>query len=149
MPAPPPQEIEIREFTMKDYAEALALWQASDGVAVTAADSRENIDRFLQRNPGLSFVARQSGRLIGALLGSHDGRRGYLHHLAVDSGARHRGIGTALAARSIRELRACGIHRCHLFVHKDNVAGVAFWKRLGWRQRHELIMMSFDLDPTP
>ncbi len=140
------QKFEIREFTMEDYPEAIALWQSSEGISVGASDSRENIARFLERNPGLSFVARVDGRLIGAVLGGHDGRRGFLHHLAVSADARRTGVGSALVARCIEQLRARGMGRCHLFVHKNNVAGADFWKRLGWRERDDLKIMSLDID---
>jgi ribosomal protein S18 acetylase RimI-like enzyme len=68
---------------LEDYAEVLALWQASEGIGLSAADSREGIARFLERNPGLAFVARDETGLAGAVMVGNDGRRGYLYHLAV------------------------------------------------------------------
>jgi putative acetyltransferase len=138
--------IEIREFTMEDYDEALALWRASEGISISAADSRENIQRFLARNPGQSFVARANGRLIGAVLGGHDGRRGFLHHLAVARDARRAGVGNALVARALDGLRAQRITRCHIFVHQNNASATDFWERQGWRERTDLKLMSRDID---
>jgi ribosomal protein S18 acetylase RimI-like enzyme len=148
MPSSTPQDVEIREFTMEDYPQALALWQATEGITVDSSDSRENLARFLDRNPGLSFVACRQGRLVAAVLGGYDGRRGLLHHVAVASRERRRGIGTALVARCVRELRTRGVLRCHLFVNNSNPAAVAFWKNLGWRQRDDLTMMSLDILPS-
>ncbi len=45
----------IREMTMADYDAMLALWQISEGIGLSNADSRDNIASYLQRNPGLSF----------------------------------------------------------------------------------------------
>ena len=60
-------------------------------------DSKDDIARFLERNPGLSFVARDNGQLVGVVLCSHDGRRGYIDQLAVRKSHRRQGIGKGLA----------------------------------------------------
>lgn len=148
MPSSAPHEVEIREFTLEDYPQALALWQATEGITVGPGDSREDVARFLERNPGLSFVACRQGRLVAAVLGGYDGRRGLLHHVAVAASERRRGIASALVARCVRELRTRGVLRCHLFVNNDNQAAVAFWKHLGWRRRDDLTMMSLDIRPS-
>jgi len=66
----------ISEMTKEDYAEALALWQRCDGIGLSDADSSCAIGRFLERNPGLCFIARQGTDLIGTCLAGSDGRRG-------------------------------------------------------------------------
>lgn len=93
---------------------------------------------FLRRNPGLSLVATARGRVIATLLCGHDGRRGYLHHLAVDRRWRRRGIGSALVGASLESLRLLGIPKCNLFLFATNVPGKAFWRRLGWSVRADL-----------
>lgn len=104
--------------------------------------SEEGVARFLDCNPGLSFVAREGGQLVGAVLCGHDGRRGYIHHLAVSKPYRCQGVGRALAGQCLSALRAAGIHKCHLFVFDDNQEAIAFWKKMGWTQRIELTVMS-------
>ena len=73
--------------------------------------------------------------MIGAVLCGHDGRRGYLNHLAVARDHRGRGIGRALVAASLARLRAIGIGRCNLLVFEDNAQGKEFWRHLGWQER--------------
>lgn len=140
---------EIREMLIADYDTVLALWQATEGVGLSAADSREAIERYLTRNPGMSFVACSTGvapcEIVGAVLAGHDGRRGYLHHLAVRPEYRKQGLGQALVERSMACLRAEGIDKCHLFVFTQNEIGRAFWEHSGWTKRNTLIIMSKDL----
>ncbi len=136
----------IRELTIADYDAALALWRTSEGIGLSAADSKENIAAYLERNPGMSLCAVENGRLCAAALCGHDGRRGYLHHVAVAATHRKQGIGAALVARCLDALRAHGIQKCHLFVHKDNATALAFWRRFRWTERDDLVMLSFDLD---
>ncbi len=136
----------IQPLTMADYADALALWQASEGIGLSSADAPEAIARYLDRNPGLSFAARAAdGALLGAVLCGHDGRRGYLHHLAVRAGSRGQGLGRALVARCLAALQAQNIAKCHLFVYTANADGRAFWEKIGWVERTTLLIMSKDI----
>lgn len=137
--------MDIRLMTLSDYDAVLALWQASPGVGLSDADSRPAIARFLERNPGLAFVAEEEGRLAGAVLCGHDSRRGYLYHLAVHPDFRRRGLGRALVEHCFNGLRALDIHKCHIFVYGQNEDGLAFWKRIGWVQRFELEILSKDV----
>ena len=135
----------ILPLTMNDYDEVIALWRATPGIGLSDADSREEIAGYLTRNPGLSFVAREDGRLVGAVLCGSDGRRGYLHHLAVRPDARRQGIGQALVESCLDGLRSAGIHKCHIFVYAGNKEGQAFWDRTGWKLRTDLVIMSKDI----
>ena len=139
--------IDITPFQPSDYEEAMALWQRTEGLTLRAADSCEAVLRYLKRNPGSSFVAREQDTLVAAVLGGHDGRRGYLHHLAVAPTHRGRGIGRALAERVLTALGTRGIHKCHLMVRADNADALAFWAHIGWAQRADLVIMS-RTDPT-
>ena len=129
-------------MTIDDYDAVLALWKASEGIGLSAADERPAIARYLERNPGMSFVACQEGRIVGAVLCGHDGRRGYMHHLAVAPPCRRQGLGRQLVERCLVALAATGIDKCHLFVFGGNSAGVAFWKRIGWTERTDLAILS-------
>ena len=133
----------ITPMNPSDYDDCLALWQATEGMGLSQADSREAIGHYLARNIGLSFVARdESGQLVGAVLCGHDGRRGMLHHLAVRADCRGQGLGRALVERCMAALHAEGIDKCHLVVFEKNAGGRAFWQRTGWYERPELVLMS-------
>lgn len=101
--------VELTEMSMGDYDEVAALWQATEGVCFGHGDGPEDIAAYLRRSEGLSFVARENGTLVGAVLCGHDGRRGYLHHLAVATGHRGRGLGEALAEKCLAALGAMSI----------------------------------------
>ena len=139
--------VALRPMTIADYDEVLALWRATEGVGLSAADERPQIERYLARNPGLSLVAAADGRLAGAVLCGHDGRRGYIHHLAVAADLRGRGIGRELVARCMEGLAAIDISRCHIFVYTRNTEGQGFWRAIGWKLRADLAVMSRDVRP--
>src|SRR6185295_720662 len=100
----------ITTFQPADYDAVVEFWCRQEGIGLNESDECEPIARFLARNPGMSFVARDpAGNVIAAVLCGHDGRRGYLHHLAVDLQHRRNGLGTALVERCLAQLAAVGI----------------------------------------
>lgn len=140
--------IEISQLTIQDYDDAIFVWQSCTGVSLRGADSRENIERYLNRNQGLSFKANKDKKLIGTILCGHDGRRGYIHHLAVSSDYRNQGIGRKLVETSLCELRKQRIEKCHLFVFVENIEATKFWEKLGWKKREDINMMSLNISDS-
>jgi ribosomal protein S18 acetylase RimI-like enzyme len=134
--------IEIRAMTLDDYEAVYALWRESEGVGLSTADEKEAIAQFLIRNAGLSQTAWEGARLAGAALCGHDGRRGYLHHLAIAEPYRRRKVGSEIVRSCLRGLRQCGIEKCHLFVFAENAAAQSFWKSVGWTERVDLKVLS-------
>lgn len=137
--------LKISVMTIKDYPEAYELWKVSEGIGLSDADSRQAIQRYLKRNPGMSFVARVDGKLVGAVLSGTDGRRGYLHHLAVANSYRKLGIGKQLVEHCMNAQEEAGITRCHIFVYRENKSGRIFWEQTGWFERNDLQLMSRDI----
>jgi N-acetylglutamate synthase len=138
--------VELREMTIDDYDSVYALWESTPGIGLSNADSKEGIRGFLARNPGFSYIALDGDNIVGAALCGHDGRRGYIHHLAVNVNHREQGMGRSLVNRCLFALLKIGISKCHLFVFGDNQGAINFWKKVGWTQRVELMMMSQYID---
>jgi ribosomal protein S18 acetylase RimI-like enzyme len=137
--------IAIRPMTPPDIPAVLDLWRASEGMGLGFSDTIEQVTAYLARNPGLSLVALDGPEVVGAILCGHDGRRGFLHHLAVAPSHRRQGIGRAFVDRSIDALRREGILRAHILVFADNAAAMGFWERLGWSLRDHLRIMTRDV----
>ena len=132
----------VYEMAIADYDEVRELWESSRSIEISDIDSRESITRFLERNPGLSYVARDDGRLVGVVLCGHDGRRGYIDQLVVASSHRRKGIGRSLVSRCLFNLMRIGIRRWNLFVLEDNQDAISFWTEIGWAERVKLVTMS-------
>jgi ribosomal protein S18 acetylase RimI-like enzyme len=135
----------VREFEMKDYDFVLTLWRSVKGLSVGESDSRENTERYLQRNPRLSFTAWFGDRLIGAVLCGHDGRRAFLHHLAVVPECRNQGVARRLIEQCLAVLSTQGIRRCHVFVLRSNDDGREFWRRMRWKGREDIAVMTREI----
>jgi len=139
--------ITISQFTIEAYDEVLTLWKQCNGIGLSAADSKEYIKSYLERNPGMNFVARNDDTIVGAILCGHDGRRGYIHHLAVHPECRHQGVGRQLADKCLSALQAAGIHKCHIFIFNDNADGIEFWRSVGWTHRSDISVISKTIVP--
>ena len=128
-------EVLIRPMTIADYNEVRALWLTIRGFGIRALDdSREDIERFLRRNPTTSVVACENGKIIGSILCGSDGRQGALYHVCVAEACRRRGIGTRMVGACMKRLRDMGINRVALIAFAGNGAGNAFWKQIGWKR---------------
>lgn len=99
----------VRAMTIEDYDEVRALWMSIKGFGIRSVDdSREGVEAFLKRNPGSSVVAVMDGRIVGAILCGHDGRRGCLYHVCVAEDHRMRGIGKEMVVFCMNALKKNG-----------------------------------------
>ena len=138
-------QIQTREFRIDDYEAAIALWKKVEGLDVAEGDDRETVRRFLERNPGLSRIATDKSTVVGAVLCGHDGRRGYIYHLAVDPAYGRRGIGRGLIHECLAGLKHAGLERANILVAKDNPRGRDFWKSCCWEDLEGAAPMGRDV----
>src|SRR5205823_6335574 len=109
-------------MNISHFPEAYQLWGLSKGTARTVGDTEKEIKFYLDRNPGTSFVCldKATNKLIGTILCGHDGRRGFIYHLAVHPDFRKRSIGKKLVETALAKLKAAGIQRCIIMVKEMN-----------------------------
>ena len=127
-------------MTLNDYEKVYSLWLNTPNMGLNNIDdSREGIGKYLMRNPATCFVAEKDGKIIGVILSGHDGRRGFIHHTAVDSNEQRKGVGTALVEAAISALKNEGICKVILVVFRKNGKGNEFWEKIGFTTRDDLI----------
>ena len=130
----------IRNMISEDYDQVYALWLSCRGMGLNNIDdSKAGIETFLRRNPETCFVASEKEQLIGVILTGHDGRRGYIYHMAVSPEHRHMGVGRQLVAASLDSLKKQGIIKACLVAYDRNQDGNAFWESMGFAKRTDLV----------
>lgn len=133
------QQAVIRVMTMEDYEEVYALWMGIHGFGIRSIDdSKEGVERFLRRNPTTSMVAVLEGKIIGAILCGHDGRRACLYHVCVQEAYRKNGIGQQIVKACLAALKAEKINKVNLIAFQKNEVGNRFWQGLGWSFREDV-----------
>jgi len=131
-----------------DYDGLLALWRESEGVRIRDADSYEGIELYLDRNPSLSFVAEFDDEIVGTIMSGHDGKRGYIQHLAVKKSHRRNGIAIELLSMCTQALEQKGIVKSHIHILNDNKQAMEFWSNRGWKKRVDVAVYSFISDSS-
>ena len=137
----------VRVMKIEDYDQIYALWSKIKGFGIRSIDdSREGIERFLKRNPTTSVVAEEDGKIVGAILCGHDGRRGCFYHVCVDEEYRMRGIGKSMVVFAMDALKEEKINKVSLIAFTKNDIGNTFWKEIGWTKREDLNYYDFTLN---
>ncbi len=132
--------MDIRIMNIDDYDAVYALWLSCSGMGLNNLDdSKEGIEKYLRRNPDTCFVAEADGQIVGVILAGNDGRRGYIHHTAVNPQFRNHGIAKELVDRALDALGKCGINKVALVVFERNENGNAFWEKMGFTAREDLV----------
>ena len=108
----------IRPMKIEDYDEIFAMWQIT--------------------------TKRVDGKIVGTVLAGHDGRRGFIHHMAVLPEYRRRHIGHKLAQKAIECIAADGIDKTHIFCYQNNETGQNFWKDFGFEKRDDVFVFSYN-----
>ncbi len=132
--------MEIRKMQIGDYDDVYALWMACTGMGLNNLDdSRDGIERFIKRNPDTCFVAESENKIVGVIIAGNDGRRGYIYHTAVEPQYRKQGIARELVDTAMQALKGCGINKAALVVFDRNENGNAFWEKMGFTMREDLV----------
>lgn len=138
--------MDIRPFTLDDYDGARRVW---DAVPHIGRVPRHEVEQKLARDPHLFLVAVDAGEVVGAVMGSSDGRRGWIMRLAVHPSRQGRGIARTLVTEVEQRLVRDGISRVNLLTYEDNEDGKRFWERAGYEAAPPMVLRSKVLAPDP
>ena len=131
--------LKTRTFTMDDFAAVAELWRRS-GLANRPGDGRKDVLMKLERDSCLFLVAQEGSRIIGAVMGAWDGRRGWIYHLAVDPAFRRRGVATKMLREVERRMCTKGVPRVHSMVFDRNAASLSLFEGLGYERQSDLVV---------
>ncbi len=132
--------MKIRSMNISDYEQVYQLWLSCSGMGLNNLDdSKEGIERFLKRNPETCFVAESDQKIIGVIIAGNDGRRGYIYHTAAAPDHRNQGIAAKLVNEAVKALKTLGINKAALVVFAENSDGNAFWEKMGFTSREDLV----------
>ena len=113
------------------------LWNKCD-LIVPRNDPLEDIQKKLDFQPELFFIALLKNKVIGSVMAGYDGHRGWLYYLAVLPEYQKRGYGRQLVEKAVNELRKLGCLKVNLQVRTSNTSVVDFYKNLGFKEEERV-----------
>jgi ribosomal protein S18 acetylase RimI-like enzyme len=124
----------VRELDLDDYDALLDLWKRAGlhSVKPRGRDSIEAVSGQLASGVQTMLGLEMDGRLVGAVVVTHDSRKGWINRLAVDPAYRRRGYGARLVQAAEELLRGQGIRIIAALVEGDNPASLALFERCGY-----------------
>ena len=133
--------VSVRTFQDSDYEELIQLWRRAN-LGLTLSDISAEIRQFAEFNPNSFFILELDSTIIGSVIATFDGRRGYVYHLAVDPEFQGRGFGGLLMAQTDSYYKTLNVVKVHLMVDSPNDNVIPFYEKLGWVIRDDIILMS-------
>lgn len=128
-----PQVLTVVHLTADDYEAVRAVWEAA-GLPVKPGgrDSREQFFRQMTGDLQAVIGVKQGDELVGVVLTTHDGRKGWINRLAVHPDFRRRGAGKRLIAEAERLLHAQGIGIIAALIEDWNAPSLALFQGAGY-----------------
>ncbi|MBC8490345.1 MAG: GNAT family N-acetyltransferase [Bacteroidetes bacterium] len=126
-------EVKIREFQIEDYYNLISLWKKANlEYKPKGRDRRDKIEKELEDNPSFILLAEEDGELVGSVLGSHDGRKGWLNRLAVAPEYRKKSIARKLVNEAEKKLEKQGIEIIACLIEGWNKQSIKVFEKLGY-----------------
>lgn len=137
------EDFTIRYAGTPDAAGLLALW-AQCGLRIKRPESvAEELAGAIGQHPELVVVAVAGDSVIGSVIGTWDGRRGWMNRLAVRPDWRGRGVASTLTAEVEAGVRALGGQKVNLLLVADDYRLVDYYERLGYAAEDMIFMEKF------
>ncbi len=132
-------EMTVRKFRLEDYDQVMELWQLCGlPLKPRGRDNREEISRQLEKPQVIFLVAEAGDRVVGTVLATHDGRKGWINRLAVDPAYRRRGLAQMLVRLAEEELEKAGLKMFAALIEEDNQASIRLFEKLGYEFHPEI-----------
>jgi ribosomal protein S18 acetylase RimI-like enzyme len=133
----------VRKFKIRDYDAVIALWEKTHlPYKPKGRDSRKNIEKQIKQANTIYLVAEQNNIIIGAVLGTHDSRKGYINRLAVMPAFQNRGIGRRLVKEIEKHMHKNGIGIITSLVEDWNKTSLKAFQRMGYKKHKDIIYFS-------
>lgn len=133
---------QIQEAQAQDIQSMIELWHSTPGIQVGLGDDEQSLKLFLELDSTICLIIKEENLLIATILGTYDGRRGFVYHLAVRPEYQRKGLGKKLLGSMIIELKKHKAKKINLMVRNDNLLAMEFYNQQGWEKRSDIQVYS-------
>lgn len=138
--------IKIRPAIEGDYYAILELWSRAElSHEPHRRDSPAAFQQQLKLYGEFTLVAEANGKVIGSLIGTHDGRKGWINRLAVNPDYQKQGIARRLIETVEQAFRSKGIEIVAAVVAVNNTPSRTIFTKSGYVARTDVIYFRKEL----
>ncbi|MVT13698.1 MAG: GNAT family N-acetyltransferase [Euryarchaeota archaeon] len=131
--------MEFKFLSYEDYDDVVALWvRAGLKFKPKGRDSKDFILKQMEKNPQMFLGAYDNGKLVGVVLLTDDGRKGWINRLAVDPDYRRKGIAKSLIDKSEEIFRERGIHLFAALIEDWNIPSQELFHSKGYNKHNDI-----------
>ena len=135
--------MQIRQITFDMYDSIIALWESGELPSKPKGrDSREEMRKQFTQDPDLILGAFEGEELIGVILGTDDGRKGWINRLAVEPGHRRKGVADELIIALEKALRKRGRRIICTLVEDWNHVSLSLFEKAGYVKHDDIFYLS-------
>lgn len=135
--------IQIRALTQKEYDDLVTLWEkAGLPYRPKGRDSKEAIQKQIQENPDLFLGAFLEGELVGSIIASFDGRKGWINRVAVIPAYRRQGIAQHLIEAAEKALKKRGATVIGTLIFDTNTPSLNLFEKMGYNVSEDILYLS-------
>ena len=133
--------MKIRPMIPEDFDEIYFLWTSLPLDMEPYDIEKEEVLETLKLNPASCLVAEENNKILGGVIGAFNGRRGWIHHLAIDKKYQKKGYGAMLLKAAEDALRKRGAKKFLLTVEYKNLDTLPFYMKKGYTPYHEALIL--------
>ncbi len=139
----------IRKLTIDDYPDAVKLWRKIGlEIRLNGRDNPYQIEKQLKSENVILIGKFGGGVLLGVVLVTHDGRKGWLNRLAVNPDYKRKGVAKELIISAEKLLfEEIGIEIYSALVSKENLKSDNFFEIMGYEKSDEIYYFSKRVRP--
>ncbi|MDP8201874.1 MAG: GNAT family N-acetyltransferase [Candidatus Tenebribacter burtonii] len=138
----------IREMLASEYENLIDIWiKSSLPFKPEGRDSEENIKRQLKLKNNRFFVAEINERFAGAIIASHNGRKGWINRLAVLPEFRGKGIAASLIKKSEDFFLSSNVKIFACLIEDWNETSMIFFHNKDYVKHKDIIYYTKKLNP--
>jgi ribosomal protein S18 acetylase RimI-like enzyme len=140
--------MQIRELTIDDYDRLIGVWrEAGLPCRPSGRDRRDRVAQEMADSRSAFLAAEENGSILGVVVATHDGRKGWINRLAVVPHARRLGVAASLVAAAEERLAAQGLRIIACLIENENDASLALFATLGYARLDDIVYHAKRLDP--
>ncbi len=132
--------MKIRSLTIADYYQIVALWKRA-GLPFTplGRDRKGAVQAQMAEDPDFFLGVFEDNRLVGVVIATSDGRKGWINRLAVDPDFRRRGLAEKLISEAENALHKHGIRMFCALIDDDNEVSKLLFRKCGYKEHRDIV----------